>query len=132
MKKIVPAVVSRKIVLALFLMVLLLTACAPAAQGFVQLPDATRVAITALVVAVLGLLFAKIGSLFPWSVPFITKYKEEISLALAAASVGVIENALPSAYPEPSILFVNLVLSVLAAIGLFKVFAKSGVKGFRS
>lgn len=132
MKKVLPALFVRKIALALFLMTLLLTACAPAAQGFVQLPDATRISITALVVAVLGLVFAKIGQLFPWSVPFLTKYKEEISLALAAATVGVIENVLPGAYPEPSILFVQLVLSVLAAIGLFKVFAKSGVKGFRS
>jgi hypothetical protein len=101
-------------------------------QNFVPLPDASRLAITALVVAVVGLAFAKIGELIPWAVPFLSKYKEEISLALAAALIGVIENALPSAYPEISLLVVELVLAVLAAIGLFKVLGKAGVKGFRA
>ena len=100
-------------------------------NGFVQLPDAQRLAITALVVAVLGYVFAKVGELFPWSTPFIEKYKMEISLALAAAVVGFVENALPSAYPEISLLVVQLILAALAAFGLFKVFAKAGVQGFK-
>jgi len=36
------------------LSIVLLTACSPAVNGFVQLPDAERIAITTLVVAVLG------------------------------------------------------------------------------
>lgn len=112
----------------------LLSACAPAngfAQGFVQLPDATRLGITAVVVALVGFLFAWIGGYLPWTVPFLSKYKEEISLALAAALIGVIENALPSAYPDVSILFVQLVLAALAAFGLFRILGKAGVKAFR-
>ena len=113
------------------LSIVLLTACSPAVNGFVQLPDAERLAITTLVVAVLGWVFAWVGTKFPWTSPFIEKYKMEISLALAAAVVGFIENALPSAYPEISILIVQLVLAVLASIGLFRVLAKAGVKGLR-
>ena len=110
----------------------LLAGCAPATAQFVQLPDATRLAMTGVVVALVGLLFAKLGEYVPWSVPFLEKYKEEISLTLAAVVVGYVENALPSAYPEISILVIQLVLAVLASIGLFKVFGKAGVKGFRS
>lgn len=124
----------KKILLAVvFVCTLALVGCAsqPAAQ-FVQLPEAERLAITTLVVAVLGLVFAKIGELFPWTVPFISKYKMEISLALAAVVVGFIENALPSAYPEISILFIQLVLAVLAAVGLFRILGKAGVKGFKA
>ena len=117
----------------LFICMFLLTGCySPAVQGFVQLPDAERLAITTLVVAVLGLVFAKIGELFPWTSPFITKYKMEISLALAAAVVGWIEAALPSAYPVISILVVQLILAVFAAIGLFRLLTKAGVPGFRA
>ena len=124
----------KKILLALvFVAMFVVTGCAsPAVAGFVQLPDAQRLVITAIVVAVVGLLFAKIGEALPWTVPFLTKYKEEISLALAAVVIGFIENALPSAYPEISLLVVELVLAVLAAIGLFKVLGKAGVKGFRA
>ena len=71
------------------------------------------------------------GTKFPWTSPFIEKYKMEISLSLAAVVIGFIENALPSAYPAISILIVQLVLAVLASIGLFRVLAKAGVKAFR-
>lgn len=111
---------------------LILTGCAQAAANFVPLPDTERLAVTALVVVALGFVFTKIVERLPWTAPFVDKYKEEISLAVAAAVVGFIENALPSAYPEISILVVQLVLAVLAGAGLFSVLGKSGVKGFRS
>jgi len=116
----------------LVIVALLLAGCAsqPVAQ-FVQLPDATRLGITAIVVAVVGLAFAWIGGKLPWTVPFLSKYKEEISLALSASVIGWIENALPSAYPDISILFVQLILAVLAAVGLFKILGKAGVRGFK-
>lgn len=100
-------------------------------QSFVQLPEASQLAITTLVVALVGLLFSFIGTKLPWTSPFLAKYQQEISLAAAAAVVGFVENALPSAYPEVSILVVQLLLAVLAAIGVFKVLSKAGVKGIR-
>lgn len=117
--------------LILFAVVLLAGCASPQVAQFVQLPDATRLGITTVVIAVVGLAFAWIGGQLPWTVPFLTKYKEEISLMLAAALIGLVENALPSAYPEISILLVELVLAVLAAVGLFKILAKAGVKGFK-
>ena len=117
--------------LILFAAVLLAGCASPQAAQFVQLPDATRLGITAVFIAVVGLAFVWIGGKFPWTIPFLTKYKEENSLTLAAALIGLIENALPSAYPEISILVVELVLAVLTAVGLFKILAKAGVKGFR-
>jgi hypothetical protein len=116
----------------LFAAVLLAGCASPQVAQFVQLPDATQLGITTIVIAVVGLAFVWIGGKFPWTVPFLTKYKEEISLTLAAGLIGVIENALPSAYPEISILVVELVLAVLAAVGLFKVLGKAGIKGFRA
>lgn len=115
------------------LSMLVLTACAsqPVAQ-FVQLPDTERLAITTLVVAVVGFVFAKIAERLPWTGPILEKYKVEISLALAGVVIGVIENALPSAYPEISILVVQLVLAVLASIGLFRLLGKAGVKSFQA
>jgi len=122
----------RKIFVLIVSLSFILAGCAsPQVAQFVQLPDATRLGITAVVIAVVGLAFAWIGGQLPWTVPFLAKYKEEISLTLAAALIGLIENALPSAYPEISILVVELVLAVLAAVGLFKILAKAGVKGFR-
>jgi len=123
----------KKVFVLLVLLSFILAGCAsPQMAQFVQLPDATRLGITAVVIAVVGLAFAWIGGQLPWTVPFLSKYKEEISLTLAAALIGLIENALPSAYPEISILVVELVLAVLAAVGLFKLLAKAGVRGFRA
>lgn len=122
-----------KKILLIVVFVFLLTACAlqPVAS-FVQLPDTERLAITALVVAIVGFVFTKIAERLPWAAPFFEKYKMEISMTLAGGVVGVIENALPSAYSEISILVVQLVLVVLASIGLFRILGKSGVKGFRA
>ena len=98
-------------------------------QPFVALPEATQISITFLVVGLVGIAFNYIGGLLPWSAPFLAKYKEEISLSLAAAVVGLVQNALPGAYPEISVLFVQLLLAALAATGLFKVFNKTRASG---
>jgi hypothetical protein len=134
---------KRVILIVVAMLAMTLMAFAPVLQGdqpptslvqsFVQLPDAIRLGITALVIAVVGLVFMKIGELFPWAIPFLTKYKEEISLVLAGALIGWIENALPGgAYENISLLVVQIVLAVLALIGLFRTLAKAGVKGFRA
>lgn len=110
----------------------LLTACAsqPVAS-FVQLPDLERVAILAPVTLLVGLAFAWIGTKFPWTSEFLSKYKIELSIALGGTVISAIESALPSAYPELSIRLVQFVLAVIAAIGVNAVLAKAGVRGFR-
>ena len=99
-------------------------------QSFVALPDATQAGISFVVVALVGLLFNYIGGLLPFTSPFLAKYKEEISLACSAFVVGWIQNILPAAYPEISVLVVQLILAALASAGLFKVLGKAGVRGF--
>jgi hypothetical protein len=125
--------VAMKRILVFVLSALMLAACtAQLSATFVPLPDTERVAITALVVAALGWVFAFIVAKLPWASPIVDKYKMEISLALAGVVIGVIENALPSAYPEISILFIQLVLAVLAAVGVFGMLHKAGAPGFRA
>lgn len=102
------------------LVMLFLSACSQVSASFVPLPDAERTAFTALVVALVAWVFALIGNYVPWSVPFLEKYKMEISLALSGALIGWIENLLPSAYPEISVLVVQLILAIFAAYGLIK------------
>ena len=112
--------------------VFVLSACSPAVAQFVQLPDPERVAVQALVTLGVGLLFAWIATKFPWTAPFLDKYKMELSIALGGVVVSAIEAALPSAYPELSIRLVQFLLAVIAAIGVNAVMAKAGVKGFRA
>jgi hypothetical protein len=116
----------------LFLITFILSACAPVTAQFVQLPDTEKLGVTALVVAVSSFVFVQIGTLIPWTSPFISKYKDEIAASIAAVIVGVIENSMPSAYPDVSILIVQLILAALATVGIFKALEKSGAPGFRS
>ena len=118
-------------ILSLLLFALIVVGCAPLVQSFVPLPEAERLGITALVVALLGWVFTLIGSYIPWANDFLSKYKDEIAVSLSAAVVGFIENALPSAYPEISLLVVQLVIAAIASFGLFKFLGKRGVKSFR-
>jgi hypothetical protein len=122
--------VLRFLALVLFpalLAMLILSACAPAVAGFVELPDPVRVQITGLVVLAVSWAFAWLIAKVPF-LKFLEGYKEPLALALAAELIVVLQNALPSAFPEISLLAVQLVLAVLAAWRLFKIF---GVKGYR-
>ena len=89
---------------------------------FVDIPVEQELAITALVIALVDLGVVALISYFPW-LAFLEAYKEEWGLALAAVAVAALENWLPSAYPEISVLAVALVLAILAAIGFVKKFA---------
>ena len=112
----------------------ILAACTPATATaqFVQLPEAETLGITALVVAIVGWIFTLAGSYIPWANEFLSKYKDEIAVTLAATVVGVVENALPSAYPELSLRIVQLVIAAIASFGLFKFLGKKGVKSFKA
>lgn len=89
---------------------------------FVDLPVEQEIAITALVVSLVSLGITALIAYVPW-LSFLEAYKEEWGLTAAAIVIVALENWLPSAYPEVSILAVALVLAILAAIGFVKKFS---------
>lgn len=123
---------------SLILLVIVLAACAPTAgavQTFVQLPDALQAAITALAVFVVGWVFAQIGAALPWFVKLFGQYQDEIAFALAGAVIGVLQEALnmiPPAWETVGNLALALVVAVLAALQVFRLVGKFGVKSFRA
>lgn len=94
-------------------------------QGFVALPDDLKVAITAIVIWAVAKAVEFAISQIPW-LEFLRGYAEAVGYALAGVIVAFVENALPSQYPEISILAVRLLIEILAAVGVGK--ALSGAK----
>jgi hypothetical protein len=99
-------------------------------QSFVELPDSVKVQITGLVVLVFSWAFAWLIAKLPF-LAFLEEYKEPLALAIAAELIVALQNALPSAYPEISLLAVQLILAVLAAWRLFKILGARGYRFFR-
>lgn len=99
-------------------------------QGFVALPDSTKVAITALVVAAVGFAIAKLIALAPF-LKFLEDFRQPLGLALSAALIEALQNVLPSAYPEVSILAVELILAIIAALKVFDILKTRGVRFFK-
>lgn len=102
-------------------------------QTFVQLPDPAQAAIFAAVTFVLGFIINQISIAVPWLASFLGQYKAEISMAVSGAIVTLVQNVLntiPVQYDDIVSLVIQLVLAVLAALGLFNFLAKKNVKGF--
>lgn len=115
----------------LFVFGFALAACSPApVEGFVQLPDPVRYQITALVVAAVGFVVAKLVLMLPF-LRFLEEFRDPIALGLAVELIALLENALPSAYPEVSLLAVQLVLAVLAALRAGELLRRRGVRFFK-
>lgn len=127
----------KKIVWPLLLFAFVIAACAPVAmvsQKVVALPDTLQAAITGLAVFVVGWVFAQIGAALPWFVKLFGQYQDEIAFALAGAVIGLIQEALnmiPPAWEGVGNLALALVVAVLAALQVFRLFGKAGVKSFR-
>ena len=93
---------------------------------FVELPVETQLLIVGFAVALVNLAVTAAIAYIPW-LAFLEPYKEEWGLALGAAAVTTIQNWLPGAYPEASILAVQLVLAIIAIVMAAKKFlAKRG------
>lgn len=127
----------KKISMLCLLLVVLLSACAPVVgltQKIVQLPEALQAAITALSVFVVGWVFAQIGAALPWFVKFFGQYQDEIAFALAGAVIGFIQEALnmiPPAWEGVGNIALMLIVAVLAALQVFRLVGKFGVRTFR-
>lgn len=124
------------VLFTLVLLALVLSACASqaAVHRFVQLPDVLQQAIYALAVFVVGWVFAQVGAVLPWFVKLFGQYADEIAFALAGAVVTWLQsllNLIPPAWEGVGNLALALVVAVLAALQLFRLLGKAGVKSFR-
>lgn len=105
---------------------------------FVSLPDDMKATITGLIIGVLGLAIDYlIGVLPPWLGPigaFLKKYQQEWGLAIAAALITWLENALPSGYDDVILKGISFLLALIALFVpyfvLRNVFKARGVKAF--
>jgi hypothetical protein len=98
---------------------------------FVDLPGSVELGITAAIVALVFAVVKFVAARIPWLGGFLAQYANEVALAVSAAFILWLENALPSAYPDIAVLALQLILAVLAAIGVIEKFlARRGVKGF--
>ena len=112
------------------LFVLLLTACSPAVQGFVELPGDAKAGITAVVLVAVSFFFVKLITLFSF-LQFLEPFREPLALAISAELIGWVQNAVPDAYGAVAILAIQLLLAILAVFGFFNVLKTRGVKGFK-
>ena len=89
-----------------FILVLALTACAPAAQGLMELPDEGRLLVLSLITAGVTWVLLKLSDVF--KIDF-SGYANAIAAALAPIVVTAIERYLQLIPP----IFDNLVLSII-------------------
>ena len=133
-----PIFKKRTILSMLLISAFVLAACTQV-QGVVQkvvvLPDALQNAITALSIFVVGWLFAQIVTRLPWFVKLFGQYADEIAFALSGALITYVQSLLamiPPSWEGAGNAFLMFLVSVLAAIQLFKLLGKAGVKSFRA
>ena len=100
-------------------------------QQFVQLPEETKLAIVGIVLAVVNLAVQYVSLYVPWIGQFLDKYKAEWAVAISVALLGWLENALPDAYPDVSVIFVQLVVAVILTVLGKITLAKTGVRRFQ-
>src|SRR5687767_9907040 len=93
---------------------------------FVELPSETQLAVLGLAVVLVDLAVTYAISYVPW-LAFLEEYKEEWGMLAGVAALAALQNALPSQYPEASILAVQLVLAIIAIVmGIKKFLANHG------
>lgn len=96
---------------------------------FVELPAETQLAVIVTVAALVDLAITAAIAYAPW-LGWLEPYKEEWGMAAGASVLGLIQNALPDGqWAAASVLAVQLVLAIIAAVGFVKKFlAKRGAQ----
>ena len=91
---------------------------------FVELPTGVQVQIGILATALLNIALSVVITYVPWLGDFLGRYKDEWAAAITLWMVTLIQNALPEAYPDVSVLgvqfLVALALAMLAKYALRK------------
>ena len=122
-----------KIFILFVTVALLLTACAPAVQGFADLPDATETKITALVASVLALVLNFAIARVPW-LEFFRKYQAEWSLSISLGLIAALEKLIPDGFADVATKGIDFLLAALLLYVPFVLarglLVNRGVKGF--
>jgi hypothetical protein len=119
---------NRFLFLLIVLVAMLVTACAPAAQGFVALPDLIKIGITGVVVWLVSFFFAKLIAWIPILV-FLEQFRHPLALAIAAALIGWVQNIVPDAFGAIAIIGIQLLLAILAFFGVGEVLKAKAHRG---
>ena len=97
-------------------------------QEFIQLPIELQSLITAAVIAVVGWAFVQLFKLWPGLEIFLGQYVDEVGVSLAAAVVGLVQQALNLIPPEWEVAgnaFLAFVVAVLIVLGVLTEFRKA-------
>jgi len=119
-----------KKLITLIVVLLSITACSPAVQGFVDLPDSQEIAINGIFVAIGALLLDFLVGRFAW-LEFFKQYREAWSLALSALFIRWLENSLPTGSDELSVSAVALLIAVALYLLSRTALQRKGVKTFQ-
>lgn len=95
-------------------------------NGFVALPDPVKLAVTALVLWGVSTLFTNAVLLLPF-LAFLVPFADPIGMAIAAALIGWFQKAIPDAWGTVAVFAVQLVLAILAVLGIGQTLATQGV-----
>lgn len=104
-------------------------------ENFVALPVELQNAITALSVLIVGWVFVQIGTRIPVFEKWFGQYVDEIAFAISGAVIATLQellNKIPAQWDSVGNIVLSLLVAVLAALGLFRVLGRAGVKTFRS
>lgn len=83
----------------------------------VTFPVETQLAILGLVGLLVNLALGYLGNYAPWSVPFLQRWKDELTALIAGGLTGWLATNLPGGnFEQVSILGVNLVIALLVAL----------------
>lgn len=93
-------------------------------MNFVDLPVGLEVAIAGVIALAFKVAVQFILAKIPWLGGFLSNYANEWALAISAAFIFWLENALPSDYPDVAVLVIELLLAVIAALGFVNKFLK--------
>lgn len=128
------------VIVLVLISILALVACSPppvpaAIQKLVTLSDPLIMLIQTATVLAVGWAFAQIGMLLPWFQKMFGQYADDIAFVISGALIAGIQSWLaliPPGWETVGNLVQALIVAVLAALHIFKLLGRIGVKTFRA
>ena len=110
--------------LSLFVLVIVLTACSPVAQGLMELPDEGRLLVLMLITAGVTWLLLKLSEVFKID---LSGYANAIAAAIAPILITLIEAGLrliPPIFDNLVLSIIHLIVLLVGSIGAFFLFKR--------